>query len=161
MKHLLVLAALAFGLATTADARPMPTENTSWNTLDRDMRVYFEYPQFQLSHGYFVRAPGVCVDGDTLRTKKMKKKCVQTQGRNDRCVKWINIFPSKAMDGTRRVCTRYTGGDNDRCTRWEDVPYSIETSYDIKVSRLRNLGDGDQGPGRYLFTKNFTIPACN
>ncbi len=160
MKNLLVLAALAFGLATTAEARPMPTENTSWNDLDRDMRVYFEYPQFALSHGFFVRAPGVCVDGDTLRTKTMKKKCVEYRGRNDRCVKWSQIFPSKPMNGTRKVCTRWQGRDNDRCTRWEEISYSIETEYDIDVSRMRRQR-GDEMPGRHLFTKNFTIPACN
>lgn len=160
MKNLLVLAALAIGLVSTAHARPMPTEATDWSVMDRDLRVYFEYPQFALSHGFFVRAPGVCVDGDVLRTKKLKKKCVQTQGRNDRCVKYIHIYPSKAMEGTRRVCTRWQGGDNDICTRWEDIPYSIETSYDIDVHRMSRRG-GDDYPGRYLFTKNFTIPSCN
>jgi hypothetical protein len=161
MKNLLVMVALTFGLVSGAEAHNRVDENSTWDEIARSSRVYYEMPQFALSHGFFVRARGVCVDGEVLRTIKKKRKCVDYRGRNDRCVKWIDVYPSKPMEGTRRVCTRWQGGDNERCTRYEDFPYSIETSYDIEVSRLRRMGDGDEGPGRYLFTKNFTIPSCN
>lgn len=162
MKNLLVLVALTFGLVSGANAHHTVDENSTWDEIARSSRVYYEMPQFALSYGFFIRARGVCVDGEVLRTIKPKKKCVDWRGRdNDRCVKYKTVYPSKPMEGTRRVCTRWTGGDNERCTRYEDFPYSIETSYDIKVYRKRNMGDGDVGPGRHLFTKNFTIPTCN
>lgn len=161
MKKLLVLTALVLGLVSNVEARPMPTVNSDWSDMSRDSRVYYEFPQFQLSHGYFMRAPSVCVDGDTLRSKKAKKKCVETRGRNDHCVKYEWVLPSKAMEGTRRLCVRWQGGDNDRCVEYRDIPYSIATEYDIKVSRRQNRGDGDVGPGRHLFTKTFTLATCN
>ncbi len=162
MKNLLVMVALTAGLISAATAGSMPTQNSDWSKISRDSRVYFELPQFQLSYGWFVRAGGVCVDGDVLRTKKMKKQCIQTIGRDDECVKWKNVYPSKAMVGTRSVCTAYEGeSDGGGCRTWRQVPYSINTSYDIEVSRKEHRGQGEVGPGRHLFTKTFTIKSCN
>jgi hypothetical protein len=96
-----------------------------------------------------------------LRSIKTVKKCVEYRGRNDLCVKYKMVRPSKAMNGTRSVCVRYRGGDNGDCAEYRDVPYSIETEYEISVYRRQGGRDGDVNRGRLLFKKDFSIPACN
>lgn len=161
MKKLIILAALVIGFVGSVQARSTPTVNSTWKELSRSQRVYFEFPQFQLSHGWFMRAPSVCVNGDKLQSKTRKKKCVRTQGSDDECVKYKWVMPSKPMNGTRKLCVRWEGGEDDRCVEYREYPYSIDTEYDIEVSRREHRGDGDVGPGRHLFNKTFTIPACN
>lgn len=160
MKSLLILGALVLSLVSAVEARPTPSENSTWNELSRNSRVTYSLPQFQLSYGYFIRARGVCVDGEMLRSIKTYKKCVETRGRNDRCVKYKTVRPSKAMTGTRSVCVRHRGGDNGDCAEYRDVPYSIETHYEIPVYRAMGGRDGDVNRGRLLFKKDLTIATC-
>lgn len=159
MKSLLILGALALSLVTAVEARPMPTENTSWNDMSRDSRVAYSLPQFQLSYGYFIRAAGVCIDGEMLRSIKTYKKCVETRGRNDHCVKYKMVRPSKPMTGTRSICVRTQGRDGD-CIEYRDYPYSIDSNYEVSVHRRRGGRDNDE-LGRKLFTKDFSIATCN
>ncbi|MFT6070023.1 MAG: hypothetical protein ACJAT2_002464 [Bacteriovoracaceae bacterium] len=160
MKSLLILGALVLSLVTAVEARPRPTEDTSWKDLGRDSRVVFSLPQFQLSYGYFIRAGGVCIDGEMLRSIRTYKKCVETRGRNDRCVKYQTVRPSKPMTGTRSVCVRHRGGDNGDCAEYRDIPYSIDSNYEVSVyQRIGRQGDDNQG--RLLFKKDFTLATCN
>jgi hypothetical protein len=160
MKSLFILGALALSLVTAVEARPMPTDNTSWNDMSRDSRVSYSLPQFQLSHGYFIRAAGVCIDGEMLRSIKTYKKCVETRGRNDRCVKYKMVRPSKAMTGTRTICVRERGRSGD-CIEYRDYPYSIDSNYEVTVHKALHGRNGDENTGRVLFTKDFTIATCN
>lgn len=160
MKNLLVLVALTIGLVSVANAKwERPSSSMSWSTLDARQDVHFSYPQFALSHGFFVRAPGVCVDGDVLRTKNKVTKCYNMNNDNV-CTQEIRVYAAKAMNGTRAVCTRYEGeSDGGGCINWEQVPYSIDRNYNIKVSR-RITEEGDSKPGRHLFNKSLRISTC-
>ena len=165
MKKLFVLSALLLGLLSTANTRPLPTQDSDWSKISSDRRIFFELPQYALSYGYFMRAGSVCVDGEILRSKKAVKKCIRwSHGRdNDRCLKYEMVRPSKAMEGTRSLCVRWGGGRDGDCTEYRDFPYSIKSTFMISVHR-KNMGGGrdrDDQAGRLLFKKNYTLATCN
>lgn len=153
-------------LASTVAFGSTPDASTPWSELSRNSRVIYEMPQFQLSYGWFMTAPSLCVDGDMLRSKKPKQDCTRWTGRdNDRCVDYRMVYPKVAIEGTKERCVRWTGRDQDRCVEWETYEYKLPLSYDIPVYRRVSGGrDGDDMDrsrrGRPLFVKNYTITDC-
>lgn len=163
MKNAILTLAL---LASTVAFGGTPDASTPWSELSRMHRVIYEMPQFAMSYGWFMRAPSVCIDGEKLRSKKPKQKCVSwSGGDNDRCDEYITVYPSTAIEGTKERCVRWVGRDQDRCVEWETYEYKLPLSYDIPVYRRVNGGrDGDDMDRsrmrRPLFVKNYTITAC-
>ena len=163
MKSLLVF--LMIFSSAQLFARATPDANSTWREITRSRRVVHQLPQYIMSHGTFSRAANVCVDGDYIRTKRSIKKCTQYTGREDRCVSWITVFPTKPIIGTTRRCVRRRNGDNDECIEWADIPYELSLTFDVKVYRRRSGGRNDSDYDRYsmyrpLFTKEFTISNC-
>ena len=166
MKKLLLL--LFVLTSASVFAGNMPTVDSSWEEIRTSRnRVIFELPQYNLSHGWYMRAGSVCIDGEDLRSIKKVQKCVRwSGGRNERCLEFKEIYPSMKIEGTRNTCTRWSGGRNDRCTRYEEIPYKITTEFNVKVYRRRSGGrDGDDydASSRFkpLFGKMFSIPQCD
>lgn len=164
MKNLLICLLALTSLGATAG---LPDASTPWSKLGRTTAVIFEMPQFAMSQGYFLRAPSVCVDGDDLRSIKARKKCIRWQsGRNnDRCLEYQEVYPRLAIEGTKEYCSRWAGGgDGQRCVEWTTYDYKLPLSYEIPVYRRISGRDGDDmdrsRTRRPLFTKNFTINAC-
>jgi hypothetical protein len=91
MKALLVFL-MVFASAQTFSAE-MPDVNSSWETISSDSRVIYQLPQYKLSHGSYMRALSVCVDGEFLRSIKKVTRCTEYRGRNDRCVFWQTVRP--------------------------------------------------------------------
>jgi hypothetical protein len=103
---------MVFASAQTFSAE-MPDVNSSWEEISNDRRVIYKLPQLRLGHGSYTRAQGACVDGENLRTIKKVTRCTEYHGRNDRCVSWEIVYPSRAINGTQRRCIRRRMGDND------------------------------------------------
>lgn len=169
MKSLIAVVSILFTVAASAGVN----QNSSWKDLRKARSlqgVFFELPQFQLSHGVFVWADEACLDGDTLRPTKnqTRKKCVRwsSSDNSNECIEYRTIRPEIQVSGTRYGCIEY-GYENDgdlTCIEYGQKPYSYKTSFDVKVYR-NNRMSSDMGDvnnrGRLLFTKKLVVAPCN
>ncbi|MFG1500989.1 hypothetical protein ABMA70_12345 [Halobacteriovorax sp. XZX-3] len=167
MKKLITFIAALF--VTTSVFAGMPNENDSWETIkDNFMKVTFNEPALNLDNGGAISVFFGCIDGDTIRTKKMLKRCVEWQHRGgDRdsiCTAYTSFYGRAEIVTERERCVRWSlqgrRDGRDICLEYETYSYTHPLSYDIDVHKTLHGRRHDNKLGRKLFTKNYTIEAC-
>ncbi len=116
----------------------------------------------------------VCIDGDEMRTKDLKKVCTKYRriGNRDRdrreCVKHEYKYFSKPLQFEKKVCvkTRRRGRDRDDvCVKWEMKTINLPLEYTKTVTKHRWQGsrsDGDWSMfGKLISKEVFPVPYCN
>lgn len=169
MKKLITLVAALFITSTALADFPsifdgMPTQDDSWDTIRGEYtRVIFDQPALNLDNGGAISVFFGCVEGDTIRTKKMIKKCVAWERRGDDivCSDYEHFYGVASIVSERERCLKWSHNkDNRYCLEYETYTYTHPLSYDINVHRTARGNKHENKKGRFLFTKNYTIEAC-
>lgn len=136
MKSVIVLAALTL----------------SANSFALDVRA----PQIFFNAGEATTAVSVvetCVDGDFIKTNEMKEVFAHVrQGKKD-----VLVVAGEEILSHPRTYTKTINVGGDKHPKEIEVVVTIPLKYEIDVY---SYGHGDR-EGKFLYTKSFTIPACN
>lgn len=172
MKSMIAVIALVFTAASFAALNP----NSSWKELRKArslQKVYFDLPQYQLTHGVFIWADKACLGGSDDQMilpigKKDRKKCVEWGSSSDndgQCVRYETVYPRIAVSGTRYGCIEWGNNDSGEftCLQYGQKEYSYNTNFMVNIYKNTRNSDSmhDQNNrGRKLFTKNLVLPLC-
>jgi len=137
--------------------------NDSWETLNKDYSLDIEWPAAQMTHGVWTGVDFLCLDGNTIRTKKVLDICTKYATKPGKGGGKIICAASKKafgivnneVTGTRCVEYRHSK-EQDVCVKYEDYSYPQPTSFEVDVNKIVNK----DGLTRHLFTKDYSITAC-
>ena len=158
MKTVILMASL-LGLSNVFAA----SVNDSWSSLEANRTLQIEWPSAQMTHGVWTGVDFLCLDGNTIRTKKVIEKCTKyavKPGQNGGvyCAATVKAFGivNNEVSGTR--CVQYKPGkEQDVCVKYEDYSYAQPTSFDVDVLKVVSPKEGTT---RHLFTKEYSITDC-
>lgn len=150
---ILIVSIFASGAAFAID------ENSSWSEIRMGNTYYVDTPAINFRGGGLQTTPfGVCVVGDSLRTKRMVEKCVEWGGRDNDCQRSVYQYEYLPITRTVRSCVkRRRVGDDYECVKWANRTVTTPLSYTFDVYK-RYGRDGDNH--RYLFSKDYDITSC-
>jgi hypothetical protein len=162
MKALMIALVAMFAV----DAHAYPSKNQSWDQIRADRNVTIDNfaPLFG-SDGIF----NTCVDGDNFRSIKPVKVCVdfvQIPGRNGGdsyeppttvCKKWELQHVTLPRTTTGEVCVKWETNEIDGlvCKKKEVRTITTPTTQNLSVWYMYSEATV------YLFSKDYTVPACN
>lgn len=137
--------------------------NITWDEIRRDSDLHAAFPFVGFKY-VSVSVDAVCVDGDNLRPFNPK---------HERCVAWDNHPENPACIATEVVTLstpiRYTAtecaewdsnSENPSCVRYVSFEKVRPLNYNVEIFDAKSFS-GEGGGLRLLFTKNYSIPACN
>jgi hypothetical protein len=152
LRSIVVLAALA--LASVAHAARVDV-NSSWDEIRAARDVDVRVPEIGFKseeRSYSIPVTDVClVDENTLRTKEERNiRSRSTSGRVDNSVSLGKDYLYTDRTYTKRSCV------GSRGCKWVTETVETRLDYNIPVKEKSS-----RGVGRTLFTKPYTITACN
>jgi len=156
-KRVLLLIAILFAQFSQAE----DIKSADWPTLvelRKQRKVYFDMPEFNLTHGVFLKADKVCLGGekaDIIEPIGFKnvRKCVR--GAEGLCTKEITVTPTRKVNGHRYQCMVWKDNDESKgCAMWGNMPFKIDTEFEIEIFSL-------EGTVRIpVMKKSFKVPHC-
>lgn len=134
--------------------------NSSWDEILTTPSVKAAFSQIVFGN-VFVSIPGVCSQGDDLRTVEKISRCVEwkSEGENTSCVRHVKEFLTTPRVFTAERCVEWSAGEGSECARKESYTAAHALSYDVNVYKL--VDQGENVGEELLFTKRFDIEACS
>lgn len=161
----MMLVALAALISSNAFAL---SAKDSWNTI-LNANVSVSGPQFAGAFGLPNGIFNACVDGNTFKSIAPVKTCTawkeEKRGHGGEegeytewtCLSYANVDVAISRNAVEQVCVQYDNGEAyTGCVKWESVNVTYPLSYNLAV---HNTAGGEDYQA-YLFSKDYTIPAC-